>query len=246
MVFDTSFHKTIPDLNSRYTFPKKISQKDIKKFGFHGIANASIVRQLQKAKILKKRTVICHLGGGCSVTALKNGVSIDTSMGFSPLGGVTMPSRIGDVDPGALLEILSQKKMSIEKLQDQLYNYSGIRALVGESDVERIVNKARVGSKSHQFALQYFCTKIAKKITECIVSLDGIDQLIFTGGIGQNSFEVREEVCKKLRPFGAKMNSKKNQKVGAGKKFCTRFSRIELRWMEVDEAMEMLEVLKMS
>lgn len=201
LIFDTAFHATLPEVNWRYAIPKKMADKNhLRRYGFHGIVCSSIVRQLKEKKKLKKRLIICHLGSGCSVTAVLNGQSIDTSMGFTPLEGLVMGTRAGDIDPGLLLHLEQSLKMKSRKLFHLLNFESGLKGLAGTNDMREILKKEKK-SKDARLALEIFCQKAAKVIAAQIVSLGGIDQLVFSGGIGENSAVVRKKIKAYLKPL---------------------------------------------
>lgn len=241
LVFDTSFHSGIEIENRTYPIPKDLQKKyGIRRYGFHGIVCESIVRQMGWR--LSKRTIICHLGSGCSVTALLKGKSIDTSMGFTPLEGLVMGTRAGDLDPGLLVEL--EKKMGNRKLEEVLNKSSGLKALAGTSDMREILRKAEKGNRDANVAIEIFCKKAAKEIASQVVSLGGLDQIIFSGGIGENAPLIRQKICEYLKPLGVAIHQKRNQKAKARKSFAKRFSKIRLSYVRADEQSEMAHQLQ--
>ncbi len=237
VIFDTEFHETIPEVNYRYA----IAERTMRRYGFHGIVCASVIRQLREMKKLVARTIICHLGSGCSVTAVKDGKSIDTTMGFTPLEGLVMGTRAGDLDPGVVLELV--KKHGEKKVFDMLSYSSGLKGLSGESDMREVLKKASKGNKDSQLAVKIFCSKAAKHIAALVISLGGIDTLVFSGGIGEHAPLIRAKICDQLRPLGVKINFQKNHSATPGKYFHQFFSRIKLLALHADEEGEMNRIL---
>jgi acetate kinase len=182
-VFDTAFHSSIPEAASTYAVPKRWrAEWGIRRYGFHGIAVKSVVEQLEA-----ERVVACHLGGGCSVTAVLDGVSVDTTMGFSPLEGVPMATRSGSVDPGALLYVLREHGVTPDELDEALEHGSGVGALGGLDD---------------PLGFAVFTYRIAGAVAHMAMALGGLDVLAFSGGIGENRAEVRDAIAGRLRFVG--------------------------------------------
>lgn len=241
LVFDTAFHSQLPVENRTYALPKDLQKKfGVKRYGFHGIVCSSIVRQMGWR--LSKRTIICHLGNGCSVTALLKGKSIDTSMGFTPLEGLVMGTRAGDLDPGLLVEL--EKKIGNKKLGEILNRDSGLKALVGASDMREILGKAEKGNRDANLAIEIFCKKAAKVIAAQVISLGGVDQIIFSGGIGEKAPPIRQKICEYLGPLGVRIHHKKNVKAKSKQRFDALFSRVKLRYVHADEQSEMNHLLE--
>ncbi|MBN2087867.1 acetate/propionate family kinase [Candidatus Peregrinibacteria bacterium] len=201
-VFDTAFHQTIPEYASTYAIPTSVSDKyGIKRYGFHGIACQWALRQIaRKYKQIPKNIVICHLGGGASITAVKSGKSIDTSMGFTPLEGLMMVSRSGDIGAG-VVEYLSEKK-PVQKVIDMLNEESGFYGITGSKDIEKVVNKAVKGNKKCKLALEMFCYRLVKYIYSYCGAMQGLDLVVFSGGMGEGSSIIRNIVTKELKPLG--------------------------------------------
>jgi len=182
-ISDSAFHKYLPEISKNYALPKNITKKfEIYKFGYHGISISSILSQL---KNIPKKIIICHLGGGSSVTAIKNGKSFDTSMGFTPLEGIYGSTRIGDIDPGALIYL--SKKFNSKELEDMVNNKSGLLAL-GNSDMKVLL-------KSSKKAVDTYVYKVKKYIGSYIAALNGVDLIIFSGAIGENSEIIQSKIC---------------------------------------------------
>jgi acetate kinase len=182
-VFDTAFHSTIPEEAATYAIPRGWREEwGIHRYGFHGIAVQSVVAQLEADRI-----VVCHLGGGCSVTAVLHGRSVDTSMGFSPLEGVPMATRSGSIDPGAMIYLLREHGLAVEELDDALEHESGLAAFGGLDD-------------SLGFAVYTY--RIAVAVAHMAMALGGLDTLAFSGGVGENRGDVRDSVSGRLRFLG--------------------------------------------
>jgi acetate kinase len=192
-VFDTAFHATIPAVARTYALPQRFRDLGIRRFGFHGISVQSVVERVDVSRL-----VVCHLGGGSSVTAVLDGRSVDTTMGFTPLEGVPMGSRSGSVDPGALLHLL-RLGVGTEELAEALQRESGLVGLAGSADVRELEDS---GAPEARFALDHFSYRVAQAVGAMAVSLGGIDALVFTGGIGQGSSLVRDLVCSRLAHLG--------------------------------------------
>jgi acetate kinase len=182
-VFDTAFHATIPHEAATYAIPRPWREEwGIRRYGFHGLSVQWVTEQMQA-----RRLVVCHLGGGCSVTAVLDGRSVDTTMGFSPLEGVPMATRSGSVDPGALIHLLRECGLSVDSLDRALEHESGLAALGGLDD-------------SLGFAV--FTYRVARAVAAMAVPLGGLDVLAFTAGVGENRADVREAVVERLRFLG--------------------------------------------
>jgi acetate kinase len=181
-VFDTAFHATIPDEASTYAIPARWREWGIRRYGFHGLAVESVVAQLDADRI-----VVCHLGGGCSVTAVRSGRSVDTTMGFTPLEGVPMRTRSGSVDPGALIYLLEERGLTIEELDHSLQHESGNVAFGGLDD---------------PLGFAVFTYRVAGAAAQMAMALGGMDVLAFSGGLGENRPLVREAVTDRLDFLG--------------------------------------------
>jgi acetate kinase len=200
-VFDTAFHATIPAVAATYALPERW-RRDIRRYGFHGLSV-----QWASEQVRVPRLVVCHLGGGCSVTAVRDGRSVDTTMGFTPLEGVPMATRAGSVDPGALVYLL-RHGVSLEELDDALEYRSGLLALSGTSgDVRELEGSSDEGAA---LALDVFAYRVAGAVAAMAVPLGGLDALVFTAGIGEHSSGVRRDVCGHLRFLGVELDEARN------------------------------------
>jgi acetate kinase len=200
-VFDTAFHETIPAVAATYALPR-IWRRDIRRYGFHGLSV-----QWASERVSVPRLVVCHLGGGCSVTAVRDGRSIDTTMGFTPLEGVPMATRPGSVDPGALLYLL-RRGVEVAELDDAIEHRSGLLALSGRTG--DVVELERADDDDARLALDVFAYRVAEAVGAMAVALAGLDALVFTAGIGENSAGVRADVCSRLRFLGVELDAERN------------------------------------
>ena len=206
--FDTAFHANMPDIAKQLPLNKKLKQEGIHRYGFHGISGESIVRQLTSN--LPNKLIIAHLGSGCSVTAVKNGQSVDTSMGLTPTGGVMMGTRCGDLDPSIFLYLLQHKNYSIDDLNQLINHQSGLFGVSGLSSDMRVLHDAATVNQDAKLAIDMFCSAVAKQIAAMITVLEGLDTLVFTGGIGENDDLIRADICKKLTFFNINILSEKS------------------------------------
>ncbi len=189
-VFDTAFHRTMPVAASTYAIPERWREEwNVHRYGFHGISVQWVVSQVEA-----ERLVVCHLGGGCSVTAVRGGLSVDTTMGFSPLEGVPMATRSGSVDPGAVLYLLREGLLTEEELADALEHESGLAGLSGggSGDVRN----------ASSLALDVFVHRVSAAVAAMAAACGGIDVLAFTGGIGEHADAVRERIAERVRFLG--------------------------------------------
>jgi acetate kinase len=188
-VFDTAFHRTIPEVARTYALPKRFRNRGIRRFGFHGLSVQWVAEQVPVPRL-----VVCHLGGGSSVTAVRDGLSVDTTMGFTPLEGVPMATRAGSVDPGALLYLL-REGIDLAELDHALEHESGLTGLAGTGDVRELERDA---SPDAALALEIYAYRIAQAVAAMAATLGGLDALAFTGGVGENSAGIRDTVCARL------------------------------------------------
>jgi acetate kinase len=182
-VFDTAFHATIPDEAATYAVPARWREEwGVRRYGFHGLAVASVAERVRVSRL-----VVAHLGGGCSVTAVLDGRSVDTTMGFSPLEGVPMVTRSGSIDPGALLYLLREHGLSVDELDRALEHDSGLLAL---------------GGLDHPLGFAVFTYRVAQAVAAMAAALGGLDALAFSGGVGENRADVHDAVAERLRFLG--------------------------------------------
>jgi acetate kinase len=199
--FDDAFHQTMPEVASRFALPRRYFDAGIRRYGFHGISYESLVHHFG-AK-LPQRAIFAHLGNGSSLCALRNGKSIDTTMGLTPTGGIPMGTRSGDLDPGVILYLLRNEKLDAGKLEDLLNHQSGLFALSsGESDVKTLEERARSGDSQARLALDIFSVSVRKTIGAYMALLGGVELLVFTGGIGEHSDHIRSTATAGLELLG--------------------------------------------
>ena len=207
--FDTSFHADLPDVARVLPISREWQLEGIQRYGFHGLSIESILHHL--GPDAPDRVVIAHLGNGASVTAVKCGKSIDTSMGLTPTGGVIMGTRTGDLDPGVLLYLVREKKFDAAMLADLIDHRSGLLGISGISSDMRHLHEAALSNTDARLAIQMFCYSVGKQVAAMIATLDGIDLLVFTGGIGENDAQVRAAICSHLSWIGVSLDEGRNQ-----------------------------------
>jgi len=212
--FDTAFHTTIPEVAYMYALPYELYEKHrVRRYGFHGTSHRYVARR--GAVLMGKgkydiNVITCHLGNGCSVTAVKKGRSIDTSMGLTPLEGVVMGTRSGDFDP-AILFYLAEKGYNMKTLNDLCNKKSGLLGISGKSnDMRNLTALAEKGESRARLAIDIFCYRIKKYIGAYTAVLDTLDAVVFTGGIGENAVEVRAGICSGLSWIGIEIDQRKN------------------------------------
>lgn len=188
---------------------RELQLEGVQRYGFHGLACASIVDQL--AHDLPQRLVIAHLGNGASVTAVKAGKSIDTSMGLTPAGGVVMGTRSGDLDPGVLIYLIREKKFDAAMLEDLLNHRSGLLGISGIASDMRQLQVSAASNPAARLAIEMFCYSVCKQVAGMIAVLDGIDCLVFTGGIGENDAKIRAAICGRLSWSGITLDEARNR-----------------------------------
>ena len=215
-VFDTAFHQTMPDYAFMYALPYEYYQKySIRKYGFHGTSHKYV--SARAAEILGKplaelKTVVCHLGNGSSITAVKNGQSVDTTMGFTPLAGVPMGTRTGDIDPAIVPFVMEKESLSTEQVSSLMNKKSGVLGISGiSSDFRDLENAAKEGNKRAELALSMFNYQVKKSIGAFSAAMGGLDIVVFTGGIGENGIMQREEILKDLSYLGIELDTEKNK-----------------------------------
>jgi acetate kinase len=207
--FDTSFHADLPEVSRTLPIAKEFRAQGIHRYGFHGLSCESIVHQLAEA--LPPRTIIAHLGNGASITAVKNGQSIDTSMGLTPTGGIVMGTRSGDLDPGVLVYLMREQKFDVAMIEALIDHRSGILGISGvDSDMRRLRELGSWNSDAN-LAIRMFCYSSCKQIAAMITVLDGVDLIVFAGGIGENDALARASICAGLGWFGIHLDERRNQ-----------------------------------
>ena len=221
-VFDTAFHQTMPDYAYMYPIPYRLHEEcGIRRYGFHGTSHRYVSEQA--AEIMKRpletlKLISCHLGNGCSVTAIDKGNSVDTSMGLTPLEGLMMGTRCGDIDPAIVFHLSENHDMRIDEISQMLNRESGLLGISGISaDVRDLFGTISEGNQQAMLALKMFCYRASQYIGRYIAALGGLDALIFTAGIGENAPQIRAEICEKLGFMGIHLDEERNADSGVEK-----------------------------
>ncbi|MEO8001255.1 MAG: acetate/propionate family kinase [Arenimonas sp.] len=207
--FDTTFHKDLPEVARILPIARELQLEGIQRYGFHGLSCESVLQQL--AANMPARLIIAHLGNGASVTAIEDSKSVDTSMGLTPAGGMMMGTRSGDLDPGVMLYFLKQQKFDAARLEDLLNHQSGLLGVSGLSSDMQVLHKAAASNSNAKLAIKMFCYFVRKEIAAMISAMEGIDMLVFTGGIGENDAIVRDEICSGLSWIGILLDEASNE-----------------------------------
>ncbi len=217
--FDTAFHATLPPAASTYALPAQWREHwGLRRYGFHGLSHSWVARrtpQLLEQDASALRIVSCHLGAGASLCAIADGRSLDTTMGFTPLEGLVMATRSGSVDPGMLLWLAEHERLSTAELADALEHRSGMLGLAGSADMREIVTRAGEGEPSARLALDVYVHRLRAGIASMAAALDGLDALVFTGGVGEHSREVRAHAAAGLGFLGVEVDSARNDETRA-------------------------------
>jgi acetate kinase len=206
--FDTTFHAGMPDVARVLPIPWELQLEGIQRYGFHGLSCESIVQQLKPP--VPGRLIIAHLGNGASVSAVRDGKSIDTSMGLTPSGGVIMGTRSGDLDPGVLVYLMREKKYDAAMLETLIDHRSGLAGISGVGSDMRSLHDAASSNPAARLAIDMFCYSVRKAIAAMIAVLGGVDVVVFTGGIGENDGEVRKSICAGLSWAGISSGEKQD------------------------------------
>ena len=207
--FDTTFHAAMPDVASTLAIPKALRSQGIQRYGFHGVSCESIVQQLGAG--LPARLLIAHLGNGASVTAIRDGSSIDTSMGLTPSGGLIMGTRSGDLDPGVLIYLMREKGFDAARLEDMVDHRAGLLGISGIAGDMRRLHEQAAASADARLAIEMFCYSVRKALAAMTAVLGGVDAIVFTGGIGENDADVRGAICAGLAWAGIRLDEARNR-----------------------------------
>lgn len=215
-VFDTAFHSHMPPKAYLYGIPYELYRKyKIRRYGFHGTSHFYVSKraaELMGKKYEDLKIITAHLGNGCSMAAVDRGVSVDTTMGFTPLEGLLMGTRSGDLDPQVILYIMGKEGLSLNEAATMLNKHSGLIGISGESsDMREILAAVKDQHQRAKYAFEIFCYRIKKYVGAYASAMGGVDALVFTGGIGENSYEVREEVCRNMEFMGIHIDLFRNQ-----------------------------------
>lgn len=214
-VFDTAFHQSIPKQKYVYPIPYEYYEKyGVRKYGFHGTSHMFVSQRLAEIEnkdIKDLKIVTCHLGQGSSICAVDGGKSVDTSMGLTPLGGIPMVTRSGDLDPSILIYLMKKEKMSAEQMENILNKESGVQGISGLApDFREIENASNEGDEKAKIAIESFKYAVASYIAKYAVAMNGVDYIIFTGGVGENQINIRKGICEQLRFMGVEIDTELN------------------------------------
>ena len=242
-VFDTAFHQTMPKENYLYPIPYEFYEKyGIRKYGFHGTSHQYVSKRV--AEVIGKpiedlKIVTCHLGQGASICAIDAGKSVNTSMGLSPLGGIAMVTRSGDLDPSVVTEIMERENLSAKEVNTLLNKKSGLYGITGLNPDFREIELASYEADKPKatVAIEIFTKTIAEFVAKYAVSLKGIDVVVFTGGIGENQVNIRKKICENLEWMGLELDVAKNETRGEEVKISTENSKILAYVIPTDEEM---------
>jgi len=233
--FDTAFHGSLPNVARMYALPRKFYDEGVRRYGFHGLSCEYIVRELEATEghLAGGRVIVLHLGSGSSMTAIRNGKSVDTSMGFTPLEGLVMGTRSGDVDPGAIIYLQEHGHASPEGIDTLLNKRSGLLGVSGISaDMRDLLQKEASDTRAAE-AIELFCYRARKYVGAYAAALGGLDMLVFSAGIGENSPAIRERICEGLEFLGIKLDPSLNHKNAAA--ISAPHSRVKVRVIHTDE-----------
>ncbi len=247
-VFDTAFHAQLPLSSAVYPIPYSWFEKGIRKYGFHGISHqycANRAAQLLNQDLKELRLITCHLGNGCSLAAVRAGRSIDTTMGFTPLDGLMMGSRSGSVDPGILIHLMREEQYSPDDLDHLLNKDSGLKGVSGISsdmrqvlaaiDAERHSKESDATHSQAKLALEIYIHRLRSGIGSMMASLQGVDTLVFTGGVGENSADVRSQTCEAFRFLGLELDTQKNANHPVDQDIATPASTVRVLVIHTEE-----------
>ena len=232
--FDTFFHRDMPFYSKYYPLPAEYKDKGLMHYGFHGLSYEYVMHKLagDDAAISKQKIIIAHLGNGAGMAAVQNGISVETTMGLSPIGGLVMGTRSGDLDPGVLLFLLKQGRLTPTQLDDLLSKHSGLTAICGISDMQELLKNETNNPKAKE-ALTVFCYHAKKFIGALAASMSGLDMVVFTGGIGENSASIRERICQDLEFLGITISEKQNHDMH--EIISTEKSKVSVRVLKTNE-----------
>ena len=239
-VFDTTFHQTMPKDKYIYPIPYEFYKKyGVRKYGAHGTSHMYVSQRLaeiENKNIEDLKIVTCHLGQGSSICAVKGGKSIDTSMGLTPLGGLPMVTRSGDLDPSVLTYLMKKEKLTAQEMEDILNKKSGVSGISGLAPDFRVIeNASNEGNERAQIAISSFNYAIAGDVAKYAAEMDGLDYIVFTGGIGENQINIRKGICEKLKFMGVELDLEANNMRGEEKVISTPQSKIKIYVIPTNE-----------
>ena len=239
VVFDTAFHQTMPGKAYMYPYPyEDYTDLKVRKYGFHGTSHR-YVSEVAREMLGKEdsKIIVCHLGNGASISAVQNGKVVDTSMGMTPLAGVMMGTRTGDADPASVIYIMRKRGLSLDEMNTRMNKQSGILGIFGESSDFRDLDTARrEGNERAVLAYEMFCYRVQLYIGAYVAAMNGIDAIAFTGGIGENSVGVKQDICESLSYFGIELDEEKNaQRLPGNVELSTKDSKVKIYKIETAE-----------
>jgi acetate kinase len=243
-VFDTAFHQTMPPVAYRYAIPQSFySERGIRAYGFHGTSHKYVTAKTQEyLKNEKAKIITIHLGNGCSMTAVKAGVSIDTSMGFGPLNGLIMGTRSGDIDPSIIFHLVNQLGYSLDQVNNLLNKQSGMLGLTGFSDMRDILKAIAAGNEQAELAYDMYAYRIKKYIGSYAAVLNGLDAIVFTAGVGENDCAIRQMICSEMDFLGIKLDEDKNKVRSASlREINTEDAPVKILVVPTNEELEIVE-----
>jgi acetate kinase len=240
-VFDTAFHQTMPEYTYLYGLPYRLYEKyKIRRYGFHGTSHKYVAQracEILGKKFNNTKIITCHLGNGSSIAAVKNGESIDTSMGLTPNEGLIMGTRTGDIDAGALLFVAAKEDLSIDQMNKLINKESGVYGISGVSpDMRELENAAASGNERAQLALDMFHYRVRKYIGAYAATMGGVNVIVFAGGIGENGDDTREAICSDFEYLGLNFDSAKNKGLRSKEAIISLdFSKVTVMVVPTDE-----------
>lgn len=205
--FDTSIHHTLPEIAARFPLPRWVWDEGVRRYGFHGLSYESVLET--HSEFRQGKSIIAHLGNGASAAAFQDGISVETTMGFTPTGGLMMGTRCGDLDPGVLLHLMRQRNMGADDLDRLVNSESGLKGVSGTTSDVRSLLDAR-NDPDARMAIDMFCYHAARQLAGLASSLKGVDRLAFTGGIGEHAAEIRASICERLSFLGLTVDEDRN------------------------------------
>ncbi len=242
-VFDTAFHHTMPEKAYRYALPSDLYERyKIRRYGFHGTSHQFVseaAASLLNRKLKDLNLITIHLGNGGSITAVKSGASIDTSMGMTPLEGLVMGTRSGDIDPAIPAFLTRNSEATIEDVDRMLNTRSGLKGICGKNDMREILAAADRGDKTSKLAVEMFCYRVKKYIGAYMAVLGRVDSLVFTAGIGEHSAEIRERICEDLEQIGIILDIDKNrEKIQGNRELHSARSQVKILLIPTNEELK--------
>jgi len=237
--FDTAFHRDLPEVASRLPIPDTYASRGVRRYGFHGLSYTFLMDALRERAASSRidRVILAHLGNGSSLAAVRDGRAIDTTMGFTPIGGVVMSTRTGDLDPGVVTHIARLRGCSADRLEDELSHHSGLAALSGGTSDMRALLEREASDERSRLAVAIYCYEIKKRIGAYAAALGGLDALVFSGGIGEHASPVRSKICAGLGFLGIEMDETAN--AGGLPVLSSATSRVAVHVIATDEEVVM-------